>query len=117
MRAENFWRLAGIKTNDHIPDYPDVPSERDKVANFNEMFSSLVEAVKSTLDSGDEVYTRKPRGLIAWKRHQGVDMGLRLGSDHSLLYFCWVTYYNSFTFRLRGGYSGVNDLRRANSAS
>jgi hypothetical protein len=91
-----------------VPDYPGALRESDRKSNFKEVFGRLTETVKSTLTDGDEIYVRKTHGFIAWKRFLGPDHGLH--TRQWRLYFFWITYYNSFTFRLRGGYRGRDEL-------
>src|SRR6266436_4121788 len=93
-----------------IPDYPWLVKHSDQKQNFAEVFTLLSDVIRACLLPGDEIYTRKNRGFIAWKRwhsyfdRHGPDLGTRN------LYFFWLTSYNSFTFRLRGGYEAEDDL-------
>jgi hypothetical protein len=85
-----------------IPDDPRLMKPSYERANFREVFDLLANVVRNSLGPEDEMYTKKKRGFVAWKRYQGPDMSLRKGSENWLLYFFWITCYNEFTFRLRG---------------
>lgn len=85
-----------------IPDYPWLVKRSDDLANFKKVFALLIDVVRSSLQAGAQMYTRKNVGFIAWERwtsrykSSGRDVG------RWNLYFFRLTNYNAFTFRLRG---------------
>jgi hypothetical protein len=93
-----------------IPDDPRLMKYSYEKANFRELFDMLTEVVETSLTEGDEMYTRKKRGFIAWKRYQGRDMSQRKGTEYWKLYFFWLTCYNEFSFRLRGDLQAYESL-------